>query len=71
MKSTRRVLVVATLATALLTEICIAQTTTSRQQSACIRTLSLRTRVSISGKPNFVSGDKEDKTSRRIYRDAN
>ena len=34
----------------------------SRLQSACIRTVSLRTEISVSGKPNFVSGDKGDKT---------
>jgi hypothetical protein len=34
-----------------------------RQQLTRIRTVSLRTGVSVSGKPNFVRGDKGDKTS--------
>jgi hypothetical protein len=36
------------------------------QQEACILTVSLRTEVSVSGKPNFVRGDKGDKHRRKI-----
>jgi hypothetical protein len=40
------------------------------QQEACILTVSLRTEVSVSGKPNFVRGDKGDKHRQKIHRDA-
>jgi hypothetical protein len=43
---------------------------TFRQIFPCIRTASLRTGVSVSGKANFVRGDKGGKAFPRIHRDA-